>query len=51
MLCGTENYYLQKFKPDVTLNPQFANEHTYTDGEFLKIKTMLLKYIKNVYIR
>ena len=21
MLCGAENYYLQKFKPDITLNP------------------------------
>lgn len=51
MLCGTENYYLQKFKPDITLNPDFAKEKTYTDEEFLKIKTMLLKYIKNVHIR
>ena len=51
MLCCTENYYLQKFKPDITLNPDFAKEKTYTDEEFLKIKTMLLKYIKNVYIR
>lgn len=51
MLCGAENYYLQKFKPDITLNPDFAKEKTYTDEEFLKIKTMLLKYIKNVYIR
>ena len=31
MLCGTENYYLQKFKPDITLNPDFAKEKTYTD--------------------
>ena len=51
MLCCTENYYLQKFKPDITLNPDFAKEKTYTDEEFLKIKTMLLKYIKNVHIR
>ena len=51
MLCCTENYYLQKFKPDITLNPDFAKEKTYSDEEFLKIKTMLLKYIKNVYIR
>lgn len=51
MLCGAENYYLQKFKPDITLNPDFAKEKTYTDEEFLKIKTMLLKYIKNVHIR
>lgn len=51
MLCGAENYYLQKFKPDITLNPDFAKEKTYTDEEFFKIKTMLLKYIKNVHIR
>ena len=51
MLCCTENYYLQKFKPDITLNPDFAKEKTYSDEEILKIKTMLLKYIKNVYIR
>ncbi len=51
ILKGAKRYYLQKFKPDVTLNPQFANEHTYTDEEFFKIKTMLLKHIENVYVR
>ena len=51
MLKGSKSYYLQKFKPDVTLNPQFAYEKTYGDDEFNTIKTMLLKYIDNVYVR
>lgn len=51
MLEGSKTYYLQKFKPDVTLNPQFADKTTYNNEEFSTIKTMLLKYIDNVYVR
>ena len=51
MLKGSKTYYLQKFKPEVTLNPQFTHRKTYSDEEFYKIKTMLSAYIKNVYVR
>lgn len=51
LIKGAQKYYLQKFKPDITYNPDFSKEKTYTDEEFLKIKTMLEKYIHTVFIR
>ena len=51
LLKGAPLYYLQKFKPDTTLNSNFSKEKTYSDEEFLKIKDILQTYIKNVFIR
>lgn len=51
MLEGACNYYLQKFVPDTTLDPTFADETTYSDAEFITIKNTLQKYIKNVAVR
>lgn len=51
LIKGAPLYYLQKFKSDTTLNPNFSKEKTYSDEEFLKIKAMLQTYIKTVCIR
>lgn len=51
LLDGSKVYYLQKFKPDITLDLEFAKEKTYTDEEFSKIKSMLEKYINTVFVR
>ena len=51
LLSGSRLYFLQKFKNNSTLNLDFSKEETYSDEEFLKIKSMLEKYIKNIGIR
>ncbi|MBS4760782.1 MAG: anaerobic ribonucleoside-triphosphate reductase activating protein [Clostridium sp.] len=51
MLNGTMKYYLQKFKPMITLDCAFKKEETYTDEEFLEIKEIMQKNISNVFIR
>lgn len=43
MLKGAKKYYLQKFIPSKTLNPDFSKENTYTEKEF----TEITKTIKN----
>ncbi|MDD3594136.1 MAG: anaerobic ribonucleoside-triphosphate reductase activating protein [Candidatus Gastranaerophilales bacterium] len=51
MIEGASNYYLQKFLPDITLDPSFINETTYSDAEFITIKNNMKQYVKNVVIR
>ncbi len=51
LLKGAKKYYLQKFVNTHTLNPDFINETTYTDEEFMKIKEILNKYIDTVFVR
>ena len=51
ILKGAKRYYLQKFKSDITLNPDFSQEQTYTDMEFEKIQSILKSYIDEVLIR
>ncbi len=50
-LKGAKRYYLQKFRSDITLNPDFSKEQTYTDMEFEKIQSILKSYIDEVLIR
>ena len=50
-LKGAKRYYLQKFRSDITLNPDFSKEQTYTDMEFEKIQSILKSYIYEVLIR
>lgn len=50
-LKGAKRYYLQKFRSDITLNPDFSKEQTYTDMEFEKIQGILKSYIDEVLIR
>ena len=51
ILKGAKRYYLQKFRSDITLNPNFSKEQTYTDMEFEKIQSILKSYIDEVLIR
>ena len=50
-LKGAKRYYLQKFRPDITLNPEFSKEKTYTDNEFNRIRDSLTNYIEEVFVR
>ena len=43
MLKGAKKYYLQKFVPAKTLNPDFTKENTYSENEF----AVIIKTIKN----
>lgn len=51
MICGAKRYYLQKFVPTKTLNPEFINETTYSDKEFDKIIKVLTCKISNIAVR
>lgn len=51
LLNGCSKYYLQKFIPDITYDKTFKNEMTYSNDELVRIKELLKKYIKEVYIR
>ena len=51
LLSGANKYYLQKFVNTVTLNPCFAKEETYNDEKFEEIRQILLKNIKEVFVR
>lgn len=51
MISGASKYYLQKFVPTKTVNPDFINEKTYSDDEFEEIAGILKKYVKDVEVR
>ena len=51
MIVGAQNYYLQNFRNQKTLDPAFANEPACTDSELEKLKKVALKYVKNCQIR
>lgn len=48
---GASTYYLQKFIPTKSLNPQFLKKVTYSDEEFASIQTMMEKYVSFCGIR
>ena len=50
-LSGANVYYLQKFIPTKTLNPQFLKKVSYNDEELQDIRTMLQGYVKVCAIR
>lgn len=50
-LKGTKKLYLQKFRPNITLNPVFQQIKPYTEKEFWEFKQILQKTIKKVIIR
>ncbi len=51
LIKGAKNYYLQKFVPEKTLDPNFLKEETYSDEELGEIKSLLEKDIDQVIIR
>lgn len=48
---GAKNYYLQKFIPTKTVNPQFLKKVTYSDEEFASLKNIMEKYVSFCDIR
>lgn len=50
-LRGAEKYYLQKFRANITLDPNFQKIKPYTEDELQKFKQILQKAIQKVIIR
>lgn len=48
---GAKNYYLQKFIPTKTVNPQFLKKVTYSNEEFDSLKKIMEKYVSYCGIR
>lgn len=51
LIKGSKKYFLQKFVPSKTLDPNFVNFSTYSDEEFSKIKEILQPFIEKVEVR
>ena len=51
LIKNAKKYYLQKFVPSKILNMSLLNAENYSDEEFEKIREILNKNIKHVYIR
>ena len=51
LIEGAELYILQKFIPSKTLDPNFLNEKTYSDGEFKELKKELEKLVCKCLVR
>ncbi len=48
---GAEKVYLQKFRPAVTLKPEFANHHPFSDEVMEDIAKQFRNYAKQVFVR
>lgn len=48
MIKGAKRYAFQRFRAGRSLNPQFDNFETFTDGEVEQIKNIMAKYVKKV---
>ncbi|MFN2340400.1 MAG: anaerobic ribonucleoside-triphosphate reductase activating protein [Halanaerobium sp.] len=48
---GSQNYYIQNFRPHKTLNKSFEKKRRFTEKELNEFKEIAKKYVKNVYIR
>ena len=44
-ISGAKRYFLQKFVSTKTLNPKFAKKSTYKDEDFIKMKTLMERYV------
>jgi pyruvate formate lyase activating enzyme len=51
MIEGATNYYIQNFRPGKTIDPLLNDSCSFTEEELEDIKTIMKKYVKNVYIR
>jgi pyruvate formate lyase activating enzyme len=50
-LTGAKNYYIQQFRNEKTLNPDFRNITPFTDEKLHEFERIMKKYVKNVGIR
>ena len=48
---GAQTYYLQKFVPTKLLNPGFIKKTTYSDEEFVSLKSIMEEYVNVCHIR
>jgi len=46
LIAGSPRFALQRFRPGLTLSPQFANETTYSDEELVRLKIQMERYVK-----
>ena len=51
LIKGAKKYFLQKFEPSKTLDPEFTKCSTYTNLEFETICGILQPYVENVKLR
>jgi pyruvate formate lyase activating enzyme len=51
MIKGSDNYFVQNFRPQTTLDPGLAQERSFTGRELMEIKKIMDKYVKNCQIR
>ncbi len=51
MIMGSNNYFIQNFMPEVTLNKTYQKERSFTLSELQEIKKIMQKYVKNCSIR
>ncbi len=51
LLKGARRYFMQKFIPTKTVNPNFLTRKTYSDEEFEELRQLLLAYIDTVEVR
>ncbi len=50
-ISGADNYYLQNFKPEKTLNPHFERIKPYSEKYLLGIKKAISPFFKNCDLR
>lgn len=50
-ISGAQNYYLQDFRPEQTLQPVYQTYHSFSQEEYTEAVSILNKYINNVTIR
>lgn len=51
MIKGAKRYYIQNFRPGTTLDPTLSSQNSFSKQELQKIKRIMKKYVKKVYIR
>lgn len=51
MIKGSQKYYIQNFRAGKTLDPHLSSVNSFTQEELKKMKKMMSKYVKKVYIR
>ncbi|MBQ8168153.1 anaerobic ribonucleoside-triphosphate reductase activating protein [bacterium] len=51
LIQGASKYYLQKFVPTKTLNPEFMSNSTYNDEDFKRIVELLACKISHIAVR
>lgn len=51
LIKGAKNFYLQTFRPEITLDKKLSSALPFTKQEMADIKKIFEKYVKNVFIR